>query len=174
MSVIEIRPRFQRRLPERPSEVIARLRAALQGPDTGIIGAFMDHHIVLRFPLEQQHYWSPQLALEVEAAENGALLRGLYGPRPSVWLMFMFMYSILGLLGLFVAIMGFSQLSLGIPAPILWGLPVAAALALFLYFSAKTGERLGRDEMVRLQNFLDQALVTPVEAAVQSSAGKHE
>ncbi|MCB0572673.1 MAG: hypothetical protein KDC66_23055 [Phaeodactylibacter sp.] len=168
MSVIEIRPRFQQQLAMSPSEVIERLRAALQQPGIDIIGAFMEHHVVLRFPPEKQHYWSPQLALELEEMEGGALLRGLFGPRPSVWLMFMFMYSILGLLSLFVAIMGFSQVSLGLSAPILWTLPIAAVLALFLYFSAKTGERLGRDEMLQLQNFLGEALVLPVEVVKQA------
>ncbi|MCB9274434.1 MAG: hypothetical protein H6564_10365 [Lewinellaceae bacterium] len=144
MSVIEIRPRFQQQLALSPSEAIERLRAALQQPGIDIIGAFMEHHVVLRFPPEKQHYWSPQLALELEEMEGGALLRRLFCSvrRPSVWLMFMFMYSILGMLSLFVAIMGFSQVSLGLSAPILWTLPIAAVLVLFLYFSAKPASGL--------------------------------
>ena len=174
--VIEIRPRFQRQVNLSPSETLQRLRAALRRPGSEIIGIAVEHHVVLKFPMEKQHYWSPQLALEVEEAEGGALIRGLFGPRPSVWLMFMFMYSILGVICLFVSITGFSQLSLGIAAPILWVLPAAAGLALFLYFSAKTGERLGQDEMHRLHNFLDQALLTPAEAIIQSEdeATPHE
>lgn len=120
----------------------------------------MDHHIVLRIPVEEQHYWSPQLSLTIEdKADEGALIRGLYGPRSSVWLMFVFLYSSLGAISLFVAITGFSQLSLGMSAPALWALPVAAVIALTLYLFAKAGERLGKDEMHRLRNFMDAALV---------------
>jgi len=158
MAAIEIRPRFQKQVAQSQAEVLQRLRQALERTDDEIIGMIADHHVVLKFPLAKQHYWSPQLALEVEEAEEGALIRGLFGPRPALWLMFMFIYAILGTLSLFIAIIGFSQLSLGLSAHILWALPVAAGVALFLFFSAKTGERLGQNEMERLQNFLNEAL----------------
>lgn len=160
MTAIEIRPRFYQEVPFGKEETLARLRAALNQPGSPIIGYVADHHVTLKIPYSRQHFWSPQLALEVEEHESGegALIRGLFGPRPSVWLMFVFMYSIIGVICLFVAITGFSQLSLGIPAPALWVLPVGAGLAVFLYISAKTGERLGRDEMQQLKRFLDEAL----------------
>ena len=149
MTAIEIRPRFQQEIPLSKDEALARLRAALKRPGSPIIGYVADHHVTLKIPYDKQHFWSPQLALEVETHESGqgALIRGLFGPRPSVWLMFVFMYSIIGVICLFVAITGFSQVSLGIPAPVLWVLPVGAGLAIFLYLSANTGERLGKDEM---------------------------
>lgn len=160
MTAIDIRPRFQQEVPLSAEETLARLRTALKQSDSPIIGFVADHHVTLKIPYEKQHFWSPQLALEVEAQESGqgALIRGLFGPQPSVWLMFMFMYSVIGVICLFVAITGFSQMSLGIPAPVLWVLPVGAGLAIFLYLSAKTGERLGRDEMHQLKGFLDDTL----------------
>ncbi len=160
MTAIEIRPRFYQEVSFGKEETLARLRTALKQPGSPIIGYVADHHVTLKIPYNRQHFWSPQLALEVEEHESGegALIRGLFGPRPSVWLMFVFMYSIIGVICLFVAITGFSQLSLGIPAPALWVLPVGAGLAVFLYISAKTGERLGRDEMQQLKHFLDEAL----------------
>ncbi len=161
MAAIEIRPRFQKQVGLNQEETLQRLKRALDQPGTDIIGMVADHHVVLKFPQAQQHYWSPQLALEVEPAEDGVLIRGLFGPRPSLWLMFMFIYAILGTISLFIAIIGFSRISLGLSAPILWVLPAAAGLGLFLFFSAKTGERLGHDEMIRLQNFMDDALGSP-------------
>ncbi len=158
MSAIEIRPRFRQSLP-RPADVVTeQFRLALSEAEN-IEGSIIDHHIVLRIPVAQQHYWSPQLSLTLEEEEGSTLLRGLFGPRPSVWLMFVFLYSSIGAISLFVAITGFSQLSLGIPAPALWALPVAALLALGLFLAAKAGERLGREEMHLLKNFMDAALV---------------
>ena len=160
MTTVEIRPRFQRQYPATAPQVIHRLSEALEHSDGSIQGSVMDHHIVLRIPVEEQHYWSPQLSLTIDDhPQGGALIRGLYGPRPSVWLMFVFLYSSLGAISLFIAITGFSQLSLGMPAPALWALPVAAGIALVLYLFAKAGERLGRAEMHRLRNFMDAALV---------------
>ncbi len=172
MTAIEIRPRFRKEIALSPELALERLRAALKEDGAPIKGLVVDHHVVLKIPQEEQHFWSPQLSLEVEAAEEGegALIRGLYGPNPSVWLLFVFLYSAIGAISLFIAITGFSQLSLGMSAPALWGLPVAAGLAIFLYFSAKAGERLGREEMHRLQAFMDQAL-GEVPAPVKKPAG---
>jgi hypothetical protein len=169
MTTVEIRPRFQRQHPATAEQVIHRLSEALKNSDGSIKGSVMDHHIVLRMPVEQQHYWSPQLSLTIEDnMEGGALIRGLYGPRPSVWLMFVFLYSSLGAISLFIGITGFSQLSLGMSAPALWALPVAAGIALILYLFAKAGERLGKDEMHRLRNFMDAALVeTEAKASIR-------
>lgn len=160
MSAIEIRPRFKEVVPIRTEDVLERLNQALNDPETKITGSIFDHHVRLKIPIEDQHYWSPQLSLTLEEDGDSTLMRGLFGPRSSVWLMFVFFYSTIGAICLFVSITGFSQLSLGIPAPVLWVLPIGAVLALSLYLMAKAGERLGKDEMRLLKNFLDSALVT--------------
>ena len=158
MSVIEIRPRFRELYHLPASETIQKLKTAVEKEGAAIKGLVVDQHILLYLPAKDQHYWSPQLSIDIEEHQEGALIRGLYGPRPSVWLLFVFLYSVLGAISLFVAITGFSQYSLGLPAPVLWVLPVAAILALFLYLSAKTGERLGKDQMYQLHHFLDDVL----------------
>ena len=159
MTMVEIRPRFKEEVALSVQDIIDRMQQALNDPSTGIEGVIVDHHIVLKFPVADQHYWSPQLSLSIEEQEEGTLVRGLFGPRPTVWLMFVFLYSVIGAICLFVSITGFSQLSLGIPAPVLWVLPIGAILAGVLYFSAKAGERLGKDEMITLKNFLNRVLV---------------
>jgi hypothetical protein len=159
MSAIEIRPRFTEVVPMNTEEVLERLHRALDDPSAKIKGSIFDHHVRLKIPFEDQHYWSPQLSLILEEEGDSTLIRGLFGPRSSVWLMFVFFYSTIGAICLFVAITGFSQLSLGIPAPVLWVIPIGAILALALYLMAKAGERLGKEEMRLLKNFLDGVLV---------------
>ena len=169
MSVIEIRPRFQRSISLPQPEVVRCFEQALEQA-CNLEGSIIDHHIVLRIPIEQQHYWSPQLSLTLEEeGEGGTLIRGLFGPRPSVWLLFVFLYSSIGTISLFIAITGFSQLSLGMPAPALWALPVAAVMALGLYLVAKAGERLGREEMYLLKNFMDTTLVNSANLTENAS-----
>mgnify|MGYP006266877337 CR=1 FL=1 len=169
MSAIEIRPRFQQSIPLSQTEVIRCFEQALEQA-SALEGSIIDHHIVLRMPIEKQHYWSPQLSLTLEEEGEGeTLIRGLFGPRPSVWLLFVFLYSSIGAISLFIAITGFSQLSLGMPAPALWALPVAAVMALGLYLVAKAGERLGREEMHLLKNFMDTTLVNSANLTENAS-----
>ncbi len=149
-----IRPRFQMDLPYTPEEVLGRIRSGLAHPETGVRGLLVDHHVTLKIPAEEEHFWSPQLSLEVEGTEAGSRVRGLYGPKPSIWLMFVFFYSFLGFVSMIIAIIGFSQLNLGLSAGILWLLPIAGIIFLLMWLSARTGQRLGRDQTRILQEFL--------------------
>lgn len=152
--VPSIRPRFK--LPNAtPSELlIQQITQALMEQDAPIKGTVAGHHITLRIPVDKQHYWSPQLDLEIEEQAEGSLIRGLFGPSPSVWFMYVFFYSILGFASLIVTIMGFSQLNLGLSARILWILPVTLVLFIFAYSTARAGQKLGEEEMRELYNFL--------------------
>lgn len=158
MSTVAIRPRFRRDLPWPQEEVLTRLEEALQNREGEIVGFRVDHHFTLRMPPEERHFWSPQLQLEVEEQEEGSLLRGLFGPSPSVWLLFVFFYGALGFAGTVILVIGLSQWSLDLPAGILLLLPVIGFFIAMVYLTARTGQKLGKDEMVRLQDFLDEAL----------------
>ena len=172
MSTVEIRPRFQRDVDLSAAEVLQRLRAALEKEES-VSGRISDQHVVLGIPEAEQHFWSPQLTLEVEAMnEHRVLMRGLFGPKPTVWLMFVFFYALLGFICLIVAIIGFSQLNLGLSGAILWLLPVFLGIILMMYLSARAGQRMGHDQMVRLHHFVENALQpAAAPAASATSAG---
>lgn len=154
MEKIEIRPRFQHFSSMPPAQVLRIIEEALAEDDAPIHGLVIDHHVYLRIPYEDQHFWSPQLSLEVEATENGSQINGLFGPRESVWLMYLFFYALLGFMIMIVAIMGFSQLNLGLSARILWALPVLFLLLSLAYMTARAGQKLGHEEMDLLYQFL--------------------
>lgn len=158
MTAIEIRPRFRKVVAIPSEEALQRIRQALDAPQSKIRGYIVDHHVVLKIPPEEQHYWSPQLSLELEAEEDSTLIRGLYGPKPSVWLMFIFFYAILGFVSLVVMVMGFSQLNLNLSARILWLLPIALLLMVMVYLSAKAGQKKGHSQMEELHRFFEGAI----------------
>jgi len=158
MANFEIRPRFKRQTPLSQKTVTEKIEKALKAPDAPVVGYAADHHFFLKIPAEARHYWSPELHLELEENESGTLIRALFGPSPSVWFMYLFFYALLGFAAMVVMIMGFSQLNLGLPAGILWILPVLLGLFLFAFFTAKAGQKLGHDEMHLLYNFLEDAL----------------
>ncbi|MEM9681127.1 MAG: GTP-binding protein, partial [Bacteroidota bacterium] len=55
----------------------------------------VDDHVFIRLPKHEQHFWSPQLHLEIMDKENGtSTLYGLFGPNPTVWTMFIFMHFV--------------------------------------------------------------------------------
>ena len=96
-----VRPRFQIESIFTGEELNDRINTELKNSES-CLGSVMAGHVTLYLPVNEQHYWSPQLSLSIEDTENGCLIRGLYGPRPSVWTMFVFIYFIIGLATTFI------------------------------------------------------------------------
>lgn len=156
LTLRRIRPRFSVTSPESIEQLTAQIRQALEQDGATCQGHIHFEYVTLFLPPEEQHYWSPQLSLSLEPTEDGCLLRGLYGPRPEVWTMFVFFYAIIALLALVIAIIGFSNLSLGKSGMILWLLPLLIGIFLTLYLTAYFGKRMGQDQLVTLHDFLEK------------------
>ncbi|MEL6626007.1 MAG: hypothetical protein AAFP02_24585 [Bacteroidota bacterium] len=155
--ISEIRPRFQVDLPESIDSFTDKLNTALADPETPCLGQITHGYGTLRLPLEVQHYWSPQLSLSLEENEEGGThIRGLYGPRGSVWTMFVFCYAILGFGIVVISMIGLSNISLDKPAHILWWVPLLILAFLSLYMVADVGKRKGRDQMIVIHRFLEE------------------
>ncbi len=158
-----VRPRFKIQVPLKPQEVAGKFKAALDGDQASCLGRVYPTSVRLFLPYEERHYWSPQLSLTFEEEENGTTLRGLYGPRPTVWTMFVFFYAIIGLGVLVVGMIGLSYISLGKPGTILWWVPVMLVVFLTLYLVAYFGQKLGRKQMITLHRFAEKSLGMTIE-----------
>lgn len=152
------RPRFRFEIAETPVAVKQKIQNALDAESTILKGNIVKDYVVLKIPENQQHYWSPQLSLEIEATNDGSRIRGLYGPKPGVWTMFVFFYSFIGFLTMLGLIFGLSQMMLKMEPYGLWAVPVGAGLLAGLFIISKIGQRLGMEQMHQLKDFLDEAL----------------
>ena len=159
-SKLHIRPRFQLEVPLDPAIIKDQIKLALDSNESTCKGNIVDNHVILRIPVSQQHYWSPQLTLTVDTLDGGSQIRGLYGPKPGVWTMFVFFYSAIGFLTLMGLIFGLSQMMLNMDAYGLWSFPVGSFLLFGLFIISKIGQGLGHDQMHQLKDFLDNTLKT--------------
>jgi len=155
---MEIRPRFSFESDMSLRDFIDSITLAIHKEDAPLRARIVHDHIVLYFPVEQQHYWSPQLSLSIEEEGEGILVRGLYGPRPAVWTMFVFFYAFIGFALLFLLIFGFSYMSMGKSANILWFVPILLIILLSIYRVARQGQKMGKKEMETIHKFLKSAL----------------
>ena len=158
MSSFRIRPRFRHFSELQTEEIIHRFRHALGRQEEEFLGTVLPEYLVIRIHPDKQHFWSPQLSLMLEPEENGTLIRGLYGPAPSVWTIWTLGYGALGVLSTFAAIFGFVQVNLGKPAPILWSLVIFAIVGLVLYISAQMGQKLGAGQTFELHHFYENTI----------------
>lgn len=158
MSQIEIRPHHQEELPYSVEETLERIKKGLKEEGETITGTIVGNHVTLRLPKEEQKFWTPELNLDFEPDGEGTYLRGLCGPRPSVWLMFVFFYFVLGSAIVIIFIIGYSQKNLGLSAGILWLLPILFGMIIAIYLTARAGQKLSRNDMVKLREFLAKTL----------------
>ncbi len=156
---IVLRPRFKF-LVNSNKELVLELFEAIKNETNFKINR-IDNHVFIKIAKEKQHFWSPQLHLEINSTENEnqSIIYGLFGPSPSVWTMFMFFHFVI--IGLFLAF--------GIWTFTNWNLNNSYAIQLFitlfmvviwftLYFIGRIGKKAGNDEMYELHHFMRDTL----------------
>ncbi len=172
MAPIRLRPRFRLTVPMTIDDLTQILQGVLAQDAAPAEGKVLREFVVLRIPEQQQHFWSPELTLQLHEAEGGGtLIRGLFGPRPAVWTMFAGFYSFAFFLSLMALLFGLSQWSLGMEPMGLWVLPIPVVLLISAFATALVGQRLGHDQMGELRDFLDAALAGNVEGSSPDAAG---
>jgi hypothetical protein len=158
-----IRPRIHLESGLHPDEVIERIARLLSDDRCNCEGHYRRNYATITIPEEEQHLWSPQLTITLEKTDSGSLVRGLYGPKPSIWTMFFFFYAFIAFAAMIIGMIGLSFWSLGKPAPILWLVPILAVVFLSLYLVAYSGQKLGHKQIVKLHRFIEEVLGEEVQ-----------
>jgi hypothetical protein len=158
-----IRPRIYIETPLTPEEINLRIRKSLRENSRLCSGSSTKGYATIYPTEEAQHFWSPQLTITLDTESDTTRVRGLYGPKPSVWTMFVFFYSAIGFAAMIISMIGLSYLSLGKPATILWLVPVLIIIFMTLYLVAYFGQRLGHKQMTKLHRFLEECLETEID-----------
>lgn len=156
---IVLRPRFK-------FEVAANNERLLEGfeqrksQQTEFIVSRIDDHVFIRFPKKDQHFWSPQLHLEInEIGKDTAMVHGLFGPNPTVWTMFMFLHFIVAGLFLGFGIWAYTNATLDNGYAIQLSLALLMVVLWFaLYFAGRLGRSKGMAEMFKLHGFMKETL----------------
>ena len=156
---IVLRPRFKIELEQNNESVLQDFENKKKTQSEFIISR-VDDHVFIKFPKKDQHFWSPQLHLEINKTdENTSTLHGLFGPNPTVWTMFMFFHFIVASLFIAFGIWGYTNWSLKSD----YGIQLLIALLMIvswvvLYFIGRLGKATGKDQMHLLYDFMNKIL----------------
>ena len=159
-SEVFLRPRFTIDLGESSEAVLKRFSDEFKKEETTFKGSIVDGHIFISVSKKDEHFWSPQLHLEIiEQTDKTSLLKGLFGPKPQVWTLFMFIHFVIGISFLGFGVMLYSKISLNesvvLPVIMMIFLPLIWTL---LYFLGKIGKSTGKDQMKGLHDFMIQVI----------------
>ena len=156
---ILLKPRIYLRLEASKEEVLELFHRRLKKESCRFPSRIVDHHVVIDVPKGEEHFWSPQLHVEVEQDGEAAVVRGVLGPKPKIWTFFIFLHFIVGATFFVFFVIFYSKMSLDqdygfsmtmcILMPILWVL---------LYFFGQLGKRFGYRQMTELHGVMSEAL----------------
>lgn len=158
-----IRPRIYVETPLTSDEINKKIREELRSQDGLCEGQSTKGFATIFPPETEQHFWSPQLTITFEETEEKSVIRGLYGPKPSVWTMFVFFYATIGFAILILSMIALSYRSLEKDAGFLWLLPVLIGIFFTLYAVAYFGQKLGHKQMTKLHRFLERCLEQEID-----------
>lgn len=178
------RPTFALTVPAAAESVQLRLKQRLtdpklevtwaRTPGAGAAAERAETHVLITFRPEHRHFWSPWLHLDLMVEPQHTRISGRFSPHPSVWTGFAFGYLALAVLSFFALVFGYSQSTIGSSPVALGAIPIAAAIAALMWWSAQIGQRLARDQMGQIRAQLQEALGDlAVDAASAAPAGHH-
>ncbi len=158
-----IRPRIRFETELTPEKLHRIIKERLAATEVKCEGQVLPGFATIYPKQEDQHYWSPQLTIHFEKTEMGSLVRGLYGPKPSVWTMFMFFYSFIGFVTMIAAMVSLSYWSLGQESIIFWSVPILILIFLSLFLVAYLGQKFGHQQIISIHRFLEECVGEKVE-----------
>ena len=107
----------------------------------------------------KEHFWSPQLHIEVEESENNTIVKGLFGPKPNVWSLFMFIHFAVALAFVVFLVLVYVRWNLkqDYTFPLIMSL-IMPVLWFVLYFLGRLGRKKGTQQMHEIINFFTEVL----------------
>lgn len=158
-SDIVIRPRFQMMLDISNLKVLNAFEN-LSTSQSNFIVSRVDDHVFIKFPKAEQTLWTPQLHLEInEVSSTSSKLYGLFGPNPTLWLLFMFLHLVLTVVAIGFSIWLYSNWSLG-NTVVLQTIVLVVVLCIWvlLYIFGRLGRASVKPEMKQLKQFMNSVL----------------
>jgi hypothetical protein len=157
MSSFKLRPRIKVELDKSSNEIGELFKSGIENSND-VIGTVAKQFIILKIPQEDRHFWSPQLTITIEDIESHSVVRGLYGPKQTVWAMFAFAYGTLAMLFSIVFLWASIDWQLNDDISLYYYLPVILVLAIITYFIAQFGQKLGAEQMFTLHHFFQDTI----------------
>ncbi|MDJ0644923.1 MAG: hypothetical protein QNJ57_02965 [Flavobacteriaceae bacterium] len=159
LNKILLKPRFKLQYNENRGVVIEKFKNAFSNATEGFRGKIVGDHIVIDVTKDDEHLWSPQLQLELEESEEGLAIKGLFGPKPTLWSLFMFIHFGVALAFAVFATMLYTDISLGQDATFSMIMTIAMPIVWILfYLFGRWGKKKGHQQMVALYNVMNDIL----------------
>lgn len=149
---IRLRPRFSRFSSRNLQEIFLSYRDLKDAESADFKFREAGNHIWLGIGLFRREFWSPTLHLELDSYEDGrTFVKGTFGPDPILWVVFVALHFLVGILFVLFGVIAYSKWSSGLSPK--FDLVVMFALLngwLLLYAIARLNRKKGARQMHEL------------------------
>ncbi len=124
-------------------------------------GVVSKKQTVIRLRQDKDKFWAPQLQIRVEPDEDNpeiTTVTGLFGPRPSLWTLFLFLYFLGGTIFVFFGMIWGVQLmspALDISPFFQFGAFLGIFILLATFVATKIGQQIAKPHMNILRTFME-------------------
>ena len=157
---IFLRPRFSLDVEENEIILLERIQNEFKKTAKEYKIKVVDSHIFIDVPEKDAHFWSPQLHIEVvEKTTSSSVVKGLFGPKPQVWTLFMFLHFIVG--GAFITFLAMLYIRYSLDESLVFPIVMTIALPIvwtLLYVLGRLGKDTGKKQMKGLYQLLIASL----------------
>jgi len=154
-----LRPRFSFEI-DQPNEIALSSFEDSKKSQSKFIVSRTGNHVFIRVPKARQQITSPQLHLEIiPINEHKSTVKGLFGPSPTVWTLFMFLHFIIIVLILAICIWAYTNWRLESPLSLqIVLLTILCFIWTTLYFLGKSNKKKRIPEMLEQHHFMRDVL----------------
>jgi hypothetical protein len=157
---IQLRPRFEKIVPKSIGDITENAKKLSNSLKPDYVINNLDEHIWIYIGKENRKVYTPHLHLELEELPSGETkIKGLFGPEPGLWTMFMFLhFAVAGIFTIF-GVFAYSNWSLGQPFGIHLVIMLLMIISWFsLYFTARSNRKKGMPQARELEKVMNQLL----------------
>lgn len=121
----------------------------------------LDNHVWIGAAFSEKNYYSPTLHLEFEPTENThqTLVRGLFGPEPALWTMFIFLHFVVA--GIFIMFLAFAYSNWTMKQPMALDIFIMILMVVawfLLYLFARLNRQRGLPQARAIEKLVDGVL----------------
>ena len=160
INTILLKPRFSCSTKKTPEEIFNIFKNSLENKECPYCHVVSMNQLFIDVPPEKSHFWSPQLQIEIEKDPAGETkIKGIVGPKPHVWTMFMFLYFLAGAGLIFSFIWYYVHKTMDEPSDLQFYVMIGfLVLLILIYLAGQIGKRMARQQTEELKMFLSKII----------------
>ena len=142
IELLRVRPKYNRVSILPPCHIIDKIQEELIAKRE-VGGSTFKNDATLKMHGNRTRFWSPVFDISVVKNGKGSIIRGIVGPKPKIWAVFIFFYTLAAILFFLGILMLIYQWLFDMDELLVWSVPASIIIVILVTVAAKIGQQKG-------------------------------